>query len=157
MTEESISRGRFMRLGGALGVGVASASLLASCGGESGNSSGGGSGGGSSSGSGGSGGGGAGAIAQVSDVQAGSAVQFQNDGDPAVLVHLQNGDFAAYSAVCTHQGCTVAYAPEEGTLDCPCHGSIFDPANGGEAVKGPAQQPLSDIPVNVRDGQVVRA
>lgn len=139
VTEGSISRGRFIGLGGALGVSVAGASLLASCGG---------------SGEGGSGGE---AIASESEVEPGSAVEFQNEGEAAVLVRLESGDFAAYSAVCTHQGCEVAYNAEEGTLDCPCHGSVFDPAQEGEPRGGPAQQPLPEIPVNVQNGEVVRA
>lgn len=155
MTGESISRSRFIRLGGALGFSVAGASLLASCGGGSGENGGGGygSGGASSSES----GSGSQKIAQVSEVESGSAVQFQNDGEPAVLVHLQNGDFVAYSAVCTHQGCTVAYSGEQGTLNCPCHGSVFDPAQGAEVKAGPAPKPLPDIPINVQNGEIVRA
>ena len=166
--EERVSRGKFIRLGAALGVGAAGASVLAACGGGSGGdqSGGGGSGGGSASVSGSasasaapekttasaSGGGG---IASVSEVQPGSATQFKDQGRPAVLVHLQNGDFAAYSAVCTHQGCTVAY--KDGQLACPCHGSVFDPANGGAIINGPAQQPLPEIPVEVRGGEVFKA
>jgi Rieske Fe-S protein len=61
----------------------------------------------------------------------------------------------AYSAVCTHQGCTVAY--QDGQLACPCHGSIFDPANGAAVVSGPAQRPLPEVPVEVRAGEVVQA
>jgi Rieske Fe-S protein len=72
-----------------------------------------------------------------------------------VLVHLESGDFVAYSAVCTHQGCTVAYKNEQ--LACPCHGSVFDPASGAEVVNGPAQSPLPEIPVEVRGGEVFRA
>jgi Rieske Fe-S protein len=72
-----------------------------------------------------------------------------------VLVHLQSGDFVAYSAVCTHQRCTVAY--RNGQLACPCHGSVFDAENGAEVVNGPAQLPLPEIPVEVRGGEVVRA
>lgn len=60
----------------------------------------------------------------------------------------------AYSAVCTHQGCTVAYSG--GQLACPCHGSVFDPANGAAVVNGPAQTPLPGILVEVQNGQVVR-
>ncbi len=95
------------------------------------------------------------AIASTSDVSAGSAVKFKDSGNPAVLVHLDSGDFVAYSAVCTHQGCTVAY--DDGLLACPCHGSVFDPANGGEVVTPPAEQPLPEIAVEVRDGQVYTA
>ncbi len=162
MTEQGVSRGRFIKLGGALGVGAASASLLAGCGGgESGSGeSGSGSGGGDSGGESGSGGGegsGGEAIAQQSEVAPGSAAEFTDGGEPAVLVHLENGDFVAYSAVCTHQGCDVAYNQDEGTLDCPCHGSVFDPANGASVESGPAGQPLPEIPVEVRDGEVVKA
>jgi Rieske Fe-S protein len=168
---ERISRRRFIRLGTVLGVGAASASVLAACGGsESGGGGGGESGGGESGGgasknaetssektggtaekqaSGGQ------AIASTSEVAPGSAVKFKDSGSPAVLVHLQSGDFVAYSAVCTHQGCTVAY--KNGQLACPCHGSVFDPANGAQVVAGPAPRPLPEIPVEVRGGEVVRA
>ncbi len=182
--EERISRRRFIRLGTALGVGAAGASVLAACGG--GGSGGGGDDGGGSDDGGEPGGGGgyrgdAGggggsneasnkktgggskggqasggqAIARASEVAPGSALTFRNSGQPAVLVHLQSGDFVAYSAVCTHQRCTVAY--KNGQLACPCHGSVFDAENGAEVVNGPAQLPLPEIPVEVRGGEVVRA
>jgi cytochrome b6-f complex iron-sulfur subunit len=169
---EKISRERFIRLGTALGVGAGCASLVA-CGGGAG-SSGGGSGGGNSGGGdsgggpygGGSDGGskqssggdakaGGKAIASESQVAPGSAFTFKDSGNPAVLVHLDNGDFVAYSAVCTHQGCTVAYKADN--LVCPCHGSTFDPADGAAVVTGPATRPLPEIPVKVQGGEVVKA
>ena len=168
VVEQRISRKGFIRLGTALGVGAASASVLAACGGGGGPASGGGdvSGGGAGSGAtgnGGSSGGGSNesqtqggqAIARASEVAPGSAVKFSDSGQPAVLVHLQSGDFVAYSAVCTHQQCEVAY--RNGQLACPCHGSVFNPTNGAEVVNGPAQRPLPEIPVEVRGGEVFRA
>src|SRR5215210_6821035 len=172
---EKISRERFIRLGTTLGVGAACASLVAcgggassggSGGGKSGGDSGGGDYGGGGSGGGSSGGGsqgssggdakaGGAAIAGESEVAPGSAVTFKDSGNPAVLVHLKNGDFVAYSAICTHQGCKVAY--QGGNLACPCHGSVFDPAKGAEVVAGPAPRPLPEIPVKVQGGEVVRA
>jgi Rieske Fe-S protein len=169
--EERISRRRFIRLGTVLGVGAASASVLAACGSggskesgskESGNGSGGGGAGGgggsnesSGGGSNGAQGSGGQALAQTSEVAPGSALKFKNSGTPAVLVHLQSGDFVAYSAICTHQGCTVAY--KNGQLACPCHGSVYDPSNGAQVVAGPAPRPLPEIPVEVRGGEVFRA
>ncbi len=172
--EERISRRRFIRLGTAVGVGAAGASVLAACGGGSageGSDNGGGSGGGYHGNAGGGGGSnespgkktggskgarapGGQAIARTSEVAPGSALKFENSGQPAVLVHLQSGDFVAYSAVCTHQGCTVAYT--SGQLVCPCHGSVFDPAKGAAVVQGPAQLPLPKIPVKVRGTEVVK-
>jgi cytochrome b6-f complex iron-sulfur subunit len=164
---EKISRERFIHLGTALGVGAACASLVACGGGAS--SSGGGSGGGYGGGNSGGGGydsgskkssggdakAGGKAIASESQVAPGSAFTFKDSGNPAVLVHLDNEDFVAYSAVCTHQGCKVAY--KGGNLVCPCHGSKFDPADGAAVVRGPATRPLPEIPVKVQGGEVVRA
>jgi len=157
---EKISRERFIRLGSALGVGAAASSLVA-CGGSGssgGNQGGGGSGGSKeakSSPAGREAQGGGAAIAQASEVAPGSAVMFKDGGQDAVLVHLESGDFVAYSALCTHQACPVAY--QKGRLACPCHGSVFDPASGAEVVSGPAQSPLEEIPVEVRGGEVFRA
>ena len=95
------------------------------------------------------------AIASESEVAPGSAFKFKDSGNPAVLIHLKSGDFVAYSAVCTHQGCTVAY--RGGKLACPCHGSVFDPARGAEVVAGPAPSPLPEIPVKVEGSEIVKA
>ena len=169
---EKISRETFIRLAAALGVGAASASVAACGGGGGSGNSGdnsGGSGGDSGSGAdtpaasstpasgekAASGGAGGSAIAQESEVAPGSSVKFKDGGKDAVLVHLDSGDFVAYSAVCTHAGCTVAY--QNAQLACPCHGSIFDPANGAEVVSGPAQTPLPEIPIEVQNGRVLRA
>jgi Rieske Fe-S protein len=152
VVEERISRRGFIRLGAALGVGAAGASVLAACGGggDSSQSSGKKTDGGTEKQA-----SGGGAIASTSEVAPGSAVKFEDSGQPAVLVHLQSGEFAAYSAICTHQQCEVAY--KNGQLVCPCHGSVFDPENGAEVVNGPARLPLPEIPVEVRGGEVFRA
>ena len=61
----------------------------------------------------------------------------------------QAGHFAV-SAVqprcptCTHMGCKTQYNAEEGTWDCPCHGSRFD--REGQVLEGPALQNLKTIP-----------
>ncbi|MDQ3865061.1 MAG: Rieske (2Fe-2S) protein [Actinomycetota bacterium] len=94
-------------------------------------------------------------MASESEVAPGSALPFKDSGNPAILIHLKNGDFEAYSAVCTHQGCTVAY--KGGKLACPCHGSVFDPNKGAKVIAGPAPSPLPEIPVKVQGGEVVKA
>ena len=65
------------------------------------------------------------------------------------------GQYKAFSAVCTHQGCTVAKV-EGGTIDCPCHGSKFHIADGSVAA-GPAPSPLPAQKITVAGGEVTLA
>lgn len=90
-------------------------------------------------------------ITTLAELPKGSALPFQDpsSGDPAVVVHLGDGNVVAYDAVCTHQGCTVGYDPGSSLLVCPCHGAAFDPAHQAAVVGGPTNQPLSSLPIKV--------
>ena len=93
------------------------------------------------------------AIAKAADVSPGQAVKFTDDtGGPAWLVHESSGDFRAFSAVCTHQNCTVSYRANFGFV-CPCHGGRYD-ANTGSVTAGPPPAPLTRVDVNVVKGTV---
>ena len=64
-----------------------------------------------------------------------------------VVTQPTAGDFKAFTAVCTHQGCIVS-SVSGGSINCACHGSSFDIATG--AVKnGPATKPLAEKTVKV--------
>ena len=154
LDKKCISRKKFIRLGVAVGLGSAAVPLVSACGGGGAKVE---PGGGRSLNGGPEVGKGE-TIAEVSGVEPGSAVPFTDagSGEQAVLLRLENGEFAAYSAICTHQRCIVAYDGEDGMLECPCHGSVFDPANGAEVLNGPAPRPLPEIPVRVEDGRVVK-
>ncbi len=56
------------------------------------------------------------------------------DGSPDILIRDEAGGLKAYSAVCTHAGCTVGY--EGGVIVCPCHGGEFS-AETGDVIAGP--------------------
>lgn len=73
----------------------------------------------------------------------------QLSDDPSSLV--------AYSAICTHLGCTVlAQLTDQGYIPCPCHGSQFDPENDARVTQGPANRPLPSLPVRIEsDGTIV--
>ncbi|MCH9736900.1 MAG: Rieske (2Fe-2S) protein [Actinomycetia bacterium] len=64
-----------------------------------------------------------------------------------VVTQPTAGSFRAFSAVCTHQGCTVRDVVD-GTIKCPCHGSRFNAADG-TVTRGPAQQPLPERAVTI--------
>ena len=73
---------------------------------------------------------------------------------PFVLLVRGGGDeIAAYSGYCTHNGC--ALRQEEQELDCPCHGSRFDAANG-EVLAGPATRQLPTVEIVVEDDEIRR-
>jgi thiosulfate dehydrogenase [quinone] large subunit len=90
-------------------------------------------------------------IAQANAVPTNSAVSFTipSNGDPGVLIHLNNGKFVCFDATCTHAGCPVQFDSTSSLLICPCHGAEFNPANNASVVQGPAQTPLTSVPIKV--------
>lgn len=75
-------------------------------------------------------------------------------GSPAVLFKSKTGVYA-YSAVCTHEGCTVQYNSGSKNLQCGCHGAVFDPESDGNALSGPTNKPLPKIKVAVEGAWIV--
>jgi Rieske Fe-S protein len=72
-----------------------------------------------------------------------------------VVTQPTGGDFKAFTAVCTHQGCTVATV-EGGTINCACHGSKYAIADGSVA-GGPAPAPLAAKNIRVEGDSIVLA
>ena len=68
-----------------------------------------------------------------------------------LLVGRDAGGLYAFSALCTHQGCTLP-VPVRGVITCPCHRATFD-ANG-QVTGGPARTSLAHYQVTVCAGQV---
>jgi thiosulfate dehydrogenase [quinone] large subunit len=66
---------------------------------------------------------------------------------PILLIHLDNGQFVAYSSICTHAGCQVQFDPSGKDIICPCHGAVYDPYHGAQVLGGPAPFPLQTIPI----------
>lgn len=60
----------------------------------------------------------------------------------------------AYSALCQHMGCPVAYRSKQRELFCPCHQSRYDPERLGSIIQGVATRPLPKILLQVRNGAV---
>lgn len=79
-------------------------------------------------------------------------LEFVYDGYPAILLK-RDGQYIAFSRVCTHLGCTVMWNEAQQTFECPCHGGIYDAE--GKVVKGPPPKPLERLVARVEDGLVI--
>jgi thiosulfate dehydrogenase [quinone] large subunit len=73
------------------------------------------------------------------------------DGSPDILIRDEEGNLKAFSAVCTHAGCTVGY--EGGVIVCPCHGGEYS-AETGEVIAGPPPSGLAPKRVVESGGQI---
>lgn len=83
----------------------------------------------------------------------GAAATYEDpaDGSPDIVIRGSDGSLAAFSAVCTHAGCTVGY--EGGVIYCPCHGGEYS-AETGEVIAGPPPAPLAPKKVLESGGQI---
>jgi Rieske Fe-S protein len=93
-------------------------------------------------------------LAKVADIPVGTAVSATLDGKPILISQPTAGQIVAFTAICTHQGCTVAPAGKQ--FQCPCHGSVYDAATG-KVIQGPAPLPLAAVAVKVAGPDVVAA
>ena len=140
MTTEGITRRHTLTGAAVLGVGVP---FLAACGGDDG---------GSAtdtaptakSGE---------ALGPTSDVPVGGGKVFPDQ--KIVVTQPTDGDFKAFSAVCTHQSCLVSKIAD-GTIDCTCHGSKFS-ADDGSVVNGPATSALAEVSISVEGDTITTA
>ena len=102
------------------------------------------------------------AIAPGAAVQAFPRGKSENEQNLIELVRLGDAlpaSLVAYSAICTHLGCSVLpNLTAEGFILCPCHASMFDPAANAAVLSGPANRPLPSLPLEIAaDGVVVAA
>ncbi|OXM69327.1 Rieske (2Fe-2S) protein [Amycolatopsis vastitatis] len=89
-------------------------------------------------------------LGAAADVPVGGGKVFADK--QVVVTQPAAGTFAAFSAICTHQGCTVDTVAD-GTINCPCHGSKFKIADGSVA-NGPAAKALDKKAVTVKGGKI---
>ena len=94
-------------------------------------------------------------IAKLADIPVGGSASAKSPaGKPLLLARPTATTVVAFSAICTHQGCTVE--PAGNHFGCPCHDSVYD-AFTGKNISGPAPRPLSPFAVAIAGDDVVAA
>ena len=135
MTTDGIRRRHALTGAAGLGLGLP---VLAACGGDSGSD------------------GGSGVLGPTSEVPVGGGTIFADD--KVVVTQPTEGDFKAFTAVCTHQGCLVGQVAD-GQIQCPCHGSAFSIEDGSN-VEGPSGSaagsvaPLAEVGISVKGDEI---
>jgi arsenite oxidase small subunit len=95
-------------------------------------------------------------VASASQMTVGTPLQFSypDASSPCLAVKLgttalggvgPDHDIVAYSMMCTHMGCPVAFDAKTNTFKCGCHYSMFDAEKGGQMIVGQATEDLPRI------------
>ena len=95
-------------------------------------------------------------VCAVDELPVGVARRFSVDGREVALVNLGEDGVHALDAVCSHEHAWLDEGEvdtDEGTIECPKHGSTFDVATG-KALTLPAIAPVASFPVTV-DGDEI--
>lgn len=87
-------------------------------------------------------------VTKASTMEPDSAKLFKFGDHPAILVRTPDGTFRAFTAVCTHLGCTVQFRAGQSDIWCPCHNGVYDLY--GHVVSGPPPHQLEEYTVNLR-------
>jgi Rieske Fe-S protein len=78
---------------------------------------------------------------------------FRFGNRPGLLIMNNDGTYRAFSATCTHLGCTVQYRSDLLEIWCACHNGTYD--LNGRNVSGPPPRPLDVFDVHVRGEEIV--
>jgi nitrite reductase/ring-hydroxylating ferredoxin subunit len=95
-------------------------------------------------------------VATTDQVEVGGGLLLDEFG--IVVTQPAEGDFRAFSAICTHQGCTVT-SISDGTINCDCHGSKFSIEDGSvvqaaSGVNADQQDPLPQAGITVDGNEI---
>lgn len=93
--------------------------------------------------------------AKVGEIKENTARVFRFGSEPAILIRTADGQYRAFTAVCTHLGCTVQYRPDLHQIWCPCHNGMYNLQ--GRNISGPPPRPLAQYAVHVQGDQIIVA
>lgn len=90
--------------------------------------------------------------AKVGELAVNSGKIFRFGDKPAILILTAGDKYVAFTAVCTHLGCTVQYRPDLHEIWCPCHNGKYN--LHGVNISGPPPRPLTEFTVNVKGSAI---
>lgn len=91
--------------------------------------------------------------AKLSELPVNSGMVFRFGDKPGIVIHTPDGQFKAFSAICTHLDCTVQFRQDLKHIWCACHNGHYD--LNGKNIAGPPPRPLEEFKVFVRGEDVI--
>ena len=91
-------------------------------------------------------------VGKLEEFPVGSVRTVLADERPVLIIRTAD-EVRAFSAICTHLQCIVAYSPERKQIECPCHGGIY--SIDGRNLEGPPPRPLDELTVTIDEGSVL--
>ena len=90
-------------------------------------------------------------VVKAGEIRPGAVASVDVDSERVAIANV-DGNYYAFSDVCTHRGCSLAEGDLAGkVISCPCHGGQYD-VTSGEVLDGPPPEPLRTYSVTV-DGE----
>jgi cytochrome b6-f complex iron-sulfur subunit len=93
------------------------------------------------------------AAAKVGELAPNTHKIFKFGNSPGILIHTQDGELLAFSAICTHLTCSVVFETDTQTMLCPCHNGKFDLS--GNVISGPPPAPLETFNVEISGEDII--
>ncbi len=90
---------------------------------------------------------------KVGELKPNSGKIFRFGSKPGILVLTEQGEYLAFSAVCTHLDCTVQYRDDLKHIWCACHNGHYDLT--GKNIAGPPPRPLEAYQVDIRGDEII--
>lgn len=90
-------------------------------------------------------------IATTSQISA-EGLRFDYMETPSMVIRLSDGNYGAYSLVCTHLGCIVKWEVKNQDFLCPCHAGKFD--ENGINISGPPPKPLTKYKLSIEGNDI---
>ena len=85
-------------------------------------------------------------VTAMSNLAGKSQAYFNHPKYGSSILFYYSGGWRAFSAVCTHTGCTVNFTGS--SIFCPCHSGSFSPSNGA-VTGGPPPSRLAEYGVQI--------
>jgi Rieske Fe-S protein len=92
-------------------------------------------------------------VMAASELKVGAQASVKINKADVIVYRQDESTVLAYSAICTHAGCTVVPG-EDAKFHCPCHDSYFNVADGSVA-GGPAPRPLTRFAATIEGDKVL--